>query len=83
MTGFGVDWETQRFDYHGYDHYVGPVQVMSWSANNGSAAHGYAVGLNYLRYLANHPSTAEHIATKLCLRFVSDDPPPALVDSLS
>jgi hypothetical protein len=27
----------------------------------------------------NHPSTARHIATKLVRRFVSDDPPPALV----
>ena len=31
----------------------------------------------------NHPSTARHIATKLARRFVSDDPPPALVDRVA
>src|SRR5262249_44628749 len=30
--------------------------------------------------LARHPSTARFISTKLARRFVSDDPPPALVD---
>ncbi|HEY9777251.1 MAG TPA: DUF1800 domain-containing protein [Planktothrix sp.] len=30
-----------------------------------------------------YPSTAHHIATKLAVRFVSDDPPPALVKSLA
>ena len=33
-----------------------------------------------LDILAAHPSTARHIATKLARRFVSDTPPPLLVD---
>ena len=33
-----------------------------------------------LDILATHPSTARFIATKLARRFVSDTPPPALVD---
>jgi uncharacterized protein (DUF1800 family) len=33
-----------------------------------------------LDILAKHPSTARFIATKLARRFVSDTPPPALVD---
>ncbi len=33
-----------------------------------------------LDVLAAHPSTARHIATKLAARFVSDNPPAALVD---
>ncbi len=32
-----------------------------------------------LDLLARHPSTARFVATKLCRRFVADDPPPALV----
>jgi hypothetical protein len=36
-----------------------------------------------VRYLARHPATARHLARKLCLRFVSDDPPPGLVDALA
>src|SRR6185436_11611887 len=65
------------------DHYVGHVQVMDFSANNGSAANGYDVGLAYLRYLARHPQTANHLARKLCTRFVSDVPPPSLVSALA
>ena len=37
-------------------------------------------GETVLDILARHPSTARFIATKLVRRFVSDDPPPALVD---
>lgn len=36
-----------------------------------------------LDLLAAHPSTAKHIATKLALYFVSDDPPPSLVRKLA
>ena len=36
-------------------------------------------GEEVLDLLAKHPSTARFIATKLARRFVSDDPPPALV----
>ncbi|MBI4265944.1 MAG: DUF1800 domain-containing protein [Acidobacteria bacterium] len=36
-------------------------------------------GERVLDILAAHPSTARHIATKLARRFVSDDPPEALV----
>ena len=37
-------------------------------------------GEQVLDILANHPSTARFIATKLVRRFVSDTPPPTLVD---
>ena len=37
-------------------------------------------GDRVLDLLANHPSTAQFIATKLARRFVADDPPKALVD---
>jgi hypothetical protein len=43
------------------------------------AGRGMEDGLDLLRFLARHPRTAEHIALKLCRRFVSEDPPPALV----
>jgi uncharacterized protein (DUF1800 family) len=41
---------------------------------------GKADGDTVLDVLANHPSTARFIATKLARRFVADDPPPALVE---
>src|SRR4029434_1206905 len=36
-------------------------------------------GVRVIEILSRHPSTARFIATKLARRFVSDDPPPALV----
>jgi uncharacterized protein (DUF1800 family) len=44
------------------------------------SAGGKGDGERVLDLLAKHPSTARHIATKLARRFVSDDPPAALVD---
>ncbi len=44
---------------------------------------GEADGDALLGFLARHPSTARHLAYKLCRRFVSDDPPAALVDRLA
>ncbi len=41
---------------------------------------GRADGERVLDLLAEHPSTAQFIATKLARRFVADNPPPALVD---
>lgn len=82
MTGFGINWTKGTFQYTPAEHYRGPVSIMGFSDRNPDAD-GYAVGIRYLKYLANHPSTAHHLATKLCLRFVSDDPPPALVNRLA
>ncbi len=44
------------------------------------AGGGIRDGERVLDLLARHPSTAKFIATKLARRFVSDTPPPALVD---
>jgi len=40
-------------------------------------------GTEVLQLLAHHPSTAKFVCTKLAMRFVSDDPPPALVDRMA
>ncbi|MEO8477130.1 MAG: DUF1800 domain-containing protein [Actinomycetota bacterium] len=83
MTGFGISWDTGEFAYDKWNHYVGPVSLVGWSAPNGTANGGYDVGLDFVDHLAHHPSTAVRIATKLCERFVSDEPQPALVDRLA
>src|SRR5712691_1047884 len=44
------------------------------------AGGGITDGERVLDILATHPATARFIATKLARRFVSDDPPPSLVD---
>jgi uncharacterized protein (DUF1800 family) len=44
---------------------------------------GEKEGLEVLRLLAHNPKTAHFISQKLAMRFVSDDPPPALVDRMT
>jgi uncharacterized protein (DUF1800 family) len=45
--------------------------------------HGENEGLEVLHLLAHNPNTAHFISQKLAMRFVSDDPPPALVDRMT
>jgi uncharacterized protein (DUF1800 family) len=40
-------------------------------------------GEHAIEMLASHPSTARFISRKLAMRFVSDNPPPALVDRMA
>ncbi|MFL6292210.1 MAG: DUF1800 domain-containing protein, partial [Thermoanaerobaculia bacterium] len=47
------------------------------------AGRGIEDGEAVLDLLAVHPATAKHLATKLAVRFVSDEPSPALVDRLA
>ena len=47
------------------------------------AGGGEQDGMRVIDILVHHPSTARFISTKLVRRFVSDDPPPALVERAS
>lgn len=44
---------------------------------------GYQEGVELLRMLAHHASTARFICKKLAVRFVSDEPPASLVDKMA
>jgi uncharacterized protein (DUF1800 family) len=44
---------------------------------------GMNEGLEVLHILATSPATAKFVSTKLAVRFVSDTPPPALVDKMA
>jgi len=46
-------------------------------------SNGEKEGREVLHILARHPSTAKFISTKLAMRFVSDNPPPALVNRMA
>jgi hypothetical protein len=82
LTGWKVDeYQTWAASYDASAHWTGNVRVGSFHSAN-RAADGRAVTRDYLRYLAHHPDTARHIATKLATAFVSDDPPRSLVDHL-
>jgi uncharacterized protein (DUF1800 family) len=58
-------------------HDKGAKRVLGHTIKPGRGAED---GDEVLDILARHPSTARFIATKLVRRFVSDDPPPRLVD---
>ena len=45
--------------------------------------HGEREGEEMLDVLAHHPSTAKFVSRKLAMRFVSDNPPQALVDRMA
>ncbi|MGH9465522.1 MAG: DUF1800 family protein, partial [Thermoanaerobaculia bacterium] len=47
------------------------------------AGRGIEDGEEVLDILATHPATARHLARKLAIRFVSDDPPASLVERLA
>lgn len=83
LTGYRVDeWNTWKVWYEPNAHWVGPVTVLGFADPNASSD-GQAVTAAYLRYLAHHPSTAQNIARKLAVRFVSDAPSAELVDHLA
>ena len=44
---------------------------------------GSGEGMQVLHMLATSPQTAHFISTKLAVRFVSDDPPPAMIDRMT
>lgn len=83
LTGHSYNWEKRAYHYEPGKHYTGPVKVMGFTHPNATAADGPAVLQAYLSYLAHHPGTAHHIAHRLAVRYVSDNPPAALVDRLA
>jgi hypothetical protein len=58
-------------------HDPGPKRVLGRQM---PAGRGIEDGEEVLDIVARHPSTARFIATKLARRFVSDSPPPALIE---
>ncbi|GAA3945690.1 DUF1800 domain-containing protein [Actinoplanes auranticolor] len=83
LTGRTVSWQTGTYRYDQKAHATGPVTVLGFRHANKTPAGGEAASTALLDYLATHPATAKRIATKLCIRFVSDEPPATLVAALA
>lgn len=60
-------------------HEPGDKVVLGHRIKSNGEKEGYEV----LHLLAHNPSTANFICTKLAVRFVSDNPPPSLIDRMS
>ncbi len=72
--------EAYRFRFRSELHDSGEKTVMGHVFEAGG---GQEEGVELIRMLARHPSTARHVATQLVTRFVADEPPTALVDHLA
>ena len=77
FTGWTIDRPrvTAAFKFEERSHDPGTKIVLGKKIHAGGMKDGEEV----LPLLAQHPSTARFISTKLARRFVSDNPPPALV----
>ncbi|MCF6278255.1 MAG: DUF1800 domain-containing protein [Anaerolineales bacterium] len=86
LTGWSVTGPRDRFKEQGRFvfkdriHDDGQKQVMGTLVPAGG---GEADGQLVLDMLARHPMTARFISTKLARRFVADEPPASLVETLS
>ncbi|NHC12585.1 DUF1800 domain-containing protein [Motilibacter deserti] len=83
LTGFTVTSTDWTYAFVPSRHYVGRVTIMGFTHPNSTAADGEAAAVAYLDYLAHHPATARRIAHKLVERFITDTPPPQLVEWLA
>ncbi len=78
LTGWGVSRRTGAFAFSSRRH--------DWDAKtllglDFAAGRGQEEGERALDILASHESTSRHVAHRLCVRFVADDPPSGVVDA--
>ncbi|MCA0457281.1 MAG: DUF1800 family protein [Chloroflexi bacterium] len=79
LTGWTVHDGTETGFYFNKDmHDTGKKDILG---HHMPAERGIEDGLHLLTLVANHPSTAQFVCRKLCIRFVSDNPPQPLIDS--
>lgn len=83
MTGWSLgnpqQGETGRYFYRAAAHEPGVRTVMGKRYADTGEGQAYSI----MQDLAAHPATGRHVARKLAVHFVSDDPPAALVDKLA
>lgn len=83
LTGFTVAvGKDYAAGYNPALHHTGPVTIMGRTFTN-AAADGRAEVNAYLDWLATRPETAARIAKRLCVRFISDDPPQSAIDAVA
>jgi uncharacterized protein (DUF1800 family) len=72
LTGWGIDQDEGEagFRFRATQHEPGPKTLLGRRFPEGEQG-----GIEALRFLAHHPATHRHLATKLARHFVADDPP--------
>lgn len=76
FTGWGIDRRGGTFLYRNQSHDQSAKTVLGQSLLPGQ---GQKDGQDVLDILVKHPATARFISTKLCRRFVADDPAESIV----
>jgi uncharacterized protein (DUF1800 family) len=81
LTGWTIDRPQQGggFEFNPMRHEPGTKVVMGQKFKED----GEMEGRELLHFLATRPATAQFLSRKLAIRFVSDDPPQALVDRMA
>ncbi|MGA8161232.1 MAG: DUF1800 domain-containing protein [Acidobacteriaceae bacterium] len=81
FTGWGIERPDQggEFVFNPRRHEPGPKFVLGKKISE----RGEGEGLEVLHMLAMSPATAHHVSYQIAQRFVSDTPPPALVDAMA
>jgi uncharacterized protein (DUF1800 family) len=81
LTGWTIDrpFRSGGYQFEPKRHEPGTKTVLGKTIGES----GEDEGLQVLHMLATSPATAKFISTKLAVRFVSDTPPPALVDRMA
>jgi uncharacterized protein (DUF1800 family) len=84
LTGWTVrprdGFQKGRVEFHAEWHDDGPKRVLERAIPGGCGERDMA---EVLDRAASHPSTAQHLAGKLCRRFIADEPPPAAVSAVA
>ena len=81
LTGWGIDRPLidAQYTFNPNRHEPGTKKVLGKKIKD----NGEMEGRELLHMLASSPATAQFLSRKLAVRFVSDDPPQALVDRLA
>ena len=83
LTGWTIDPKhPSGFRFAPRSHDAGPKTLLGQPFGNRLSGGGEAEGLEALRLLARHPSTAQRVCQRLAEFFVADQPPAALVQRL-
>ena len=82
FTGWTIDRPNQGggFIFRPWMHDGGAKTVLGVTIPAGG---GISDAERVIEILSRHPSTARFVSTKLCKRFVSDEPPPQLVERVA
>ncbi|MHA7833042.1 MAG: DUF1800 domain-containing protein, partial [Algiphilus sp.] len=80
FTGWSLDFRTGAFRFLPELHDDGEKQVLGTTI---AAGGGQNDGETVLDLLATHPSTARHIAQRICRRFLADTPETSDVDAVA